>query len=62
MGKELLIGHDAKGAPYSISQFERNAHMHIIGASGRGKSKFMELLIRDDLFNREKSCRARAID
>lgn len=32
-----------------LSRKERNFHLHIIGAPGKGKSKLMELLIRSDI-------------
>jgi hypothetical protein len=35
---------------------DRNIHMHIIGSSGSGKSKFMEWMMRQDLQNRQGFC------
>lgn len=47
--KEVFsIGHQ-KGVHEFISEGEREAHMHIIGAPGQGKSKFLEYLIRHDI-------------
>lgn len=36
-----------------FSAKDRRAHTHIIGATGTGKSKFMELLMRQDIRNRK---------
>ena len=47
--KPLLFGQGANDRPVEISAKEREAHMHVIGASGSGKSKFLEHLIRQDL-------------
>lgn len=52
----ILLGHDAAGRRLELSPEEREAHMHVIGASGSGKSKFLELMIRADLDNRQGFC------
>lgn len=39
-----------------ISQEDRANHMHILGATQEGKSKFIELLIRDDIKNGYGAC------
>jgi hypothetical protein len=52
----ILLGHDAAGRRLELSAEERQAHMHVIGASGSGKSKFLELMIRADLDNRQGFC------
>lgn len=39
-----------------MDQKTRSTHMHIIGASGEGKSKFMEHLIRQDIINNRGLC------
>jgi hypothetical protein len=44
----LTIG-DRGGKPFRITDEQRSRHMHVIGASGTGKSKFLEHLIRQDL-------------
>lgn len=54
--KPLFLGHDACGRPISLSPEEREAHMHIIGSSGSGKSKFLEQMIREDLKNNQGFC------
>jgi len=38
---------------FSLSQKERENHTHIIGSTGTGKSKFLELLLRQDIKNRK---------
>jgi hypothetical protein len=54
--KPILLGHDASGQPISLPRKERLAHMHVIGASGSGKSKFLEQMIREDLKNGQGFC------
>ena len=44
----IPIGH-ADGRPVSLSPERRATHMHVIGASGQGKSKFLEHCIREDI-------------
>lgn len=44
----LLIGQGSDGDVY-ISEEQRDSHLHIIGAPGEGKSKFLEYLIRHDI-------------
>lgn len=48
-----VFGHDRQGREFQVGEKERAAHMHVIGASGTGKSKFLERLIRQDLRNRK---------
>jgi Type IV secretion-system coupling protein DNA-binding domain len=46
----ITIGLDARGDPLTLDPAVRQqTHMHIVGASGTGKSKFLEWLIRQDL-------------
>jgi len=54
--KPLLLGHDAGGRPLRLTSEEREAHMHVIGSSGSGKSKFLEQMIREDLGNKQGFC------
>jgi len=54
--RSILLGHDRAGAPVVLTPEERQAHMHVIGASGSGKSKFMEQMMRGDLDNRQGFC------
>src|SRR5437016_6267329 len=51
--KDLHLGYDAAGRPLILSPDERKTHMHVIGSSGSGKSKFLEWMIRGDLKNRQ---------
>lgn len=44
-----LLGHREDGKPVRIHEDERRVHMHILGASGQGKSKFLEHLLRQDI-------------
>ncbi|MFC1613285.1 type IV secretion system DNA-binding domain-containing protein [Patescibacteria group bacterium] len=44
------------GKPVYINSKTRSTHMHIIGASGEGKSKFMEHMIREDIINNKGLC------
>jgi len=39
-----------------LSQTDRETHMHVIGSSGSGKSKFLEQMMRGDLDNRQGFC------
>ncbi len=54
--KTILLGHDASGSPVTLSPEERETHMHIIGSSGSGKSKFVEQMMRGDLANGQGFC------
>jgi hypothetical protein len=51
--KPLHLGYDANGKSLQLKPEDRKAHMHVIGSSGSGKSKFLEWLIRGDLRNRQ---------
>ena len=45
--KAIPIGQDANRAPLFLgSQLRESTHMHVIGGSGKGKSKFLEWMIR----------------
>lgn len=54
--KPILLGHDALGRPVELSATDRETHMHVIGSSGSGKSKFLEQMMRGDLENRQGFC------
>ena len=54
--RPLHIGNDALGRPIALTPPERAAHMHVIGSSGSGKSKFLEWMIRGDVANRQGFC------
>src|SRR5690242_21674739 len=57
MRKAILLGQAANGKPVSVSpEMRRATHMHVIGGSGTGKSKFLEWLIRQDMKNRQGLC------
>ena len=54
--KSLVLGSDATSATIALPLLERRTHMHVIGSSGSGKSKFLESLIRQDLRNGQGFC------
>jgi energy-coupling factor transporter ATP-binding protein EcfA2 len=54
--KSILLGHDALDRAVELSAAERETHMHVIGSSGSGKSKFLEQMMRGDLDNRQGFC------
>ncbi len=54
--KQIMLGYNAVGAPVQLTAAERSAHMHIIGSSGSGKSKFLEWLMRGDIQRRQGFC------
>jgi len=46
----ILLGRDAAGRPLHLTARQRVAtHLHVIGGSGTGKSKFLEHLVRQDI-------------
>jgi hypothetical protein len=49
----LHLGFDAADRPLRLKPEDRKTHMHVIGSSGSGKSKFLEWMIRGDLRNRQ---------
>jgi hypothetical protein len=54
--RPTFLGDNAEGKPITLTPEERAAHTHVIGASGSGKSKLLEWLIRTDLGNRQGFC------
>lgn len=54
--KPLFLGHDARHRAVTLKHDERRAHMHVIGSSGSGKSKFLEHLMRQDVQRRQGFC------
>lgn len=52
----LHLGFNAANEPIDLKPEDRKTHMHGIGSSGSGKSKFLEWLIRGDLRNRQGFC------
>ena len=48
--KKVRIGYKPNRRPVSLTPtMRRESHMHVIGASGTGKSKFLEQLAREDI-------------
>lgn len=48
--KPIIIGQNANGKPITITpEMRQSTHMHIIGGSGKGKSKLLEWMIRKDI-------------
>ena len=47
----LFLGETDEGEKVALSAKDRRNHIHVVGASNKGKSKFMENLIREDLLN-----------
>ena len=54
----LLLGYDAGERPVFLEPDECLTHMHTIGASGSGKSKFLESIMREHLRNHTGFCLA----
>jgi type IV secretory pathway VirB4 component len=52
----LFIGFDARGRKMWLSPDERKAHMHVIGSTRSGKSKFLEWMMRGDLQHGQGFC------
>lgn len=51
--RPTLLGHDLDSElAYGFTKKERENHTHVIGSTGTGKSKFLELMIRQDVENR----------
>lgn len=51
-----LLGQNADGTTVYLSEEERGEHMHIIGTTGEGKSRFLEYLVRDDIKRGQGLC------
>jgi hypothetical protein len=54
--EHILLGEEANGKPVRIDPKTRSTHLHVIGSSGEGKSKFLEHLIRQDIINNNGLC------
>jgi hypothetical protein len=52
----LVLGYNALNKKIRLTSEERKTHMHVIGSSGSGKSKFLEWMIRGDLNNGQGFC------
>lgn len=63
-GNKLELGIvDGKGVPLEMTPRMRSTHLYVCGATGTGKSKMLENLIRQDIKNWRKSkCGALIID
>src|ERR1041385_2490640 len=54
---KVFIGWNASGTPIAIPEaLRRTTHMHVIGGSGTGKSKFFEWMIREDIRAGQSLC------
>jgi len=54
--RPLFVGYDARGKPIRLKPEDRKIHMHVLGSSGSGKSRFLEWMIRGDLKSRQGFC------
>jgi DNA helicase HerA-like ATPase len=45
----IVVGRNQGGAPVLLSERARLEHMHVIGTTGGGKSKFIEVCVRQDV-------------
>lgn len=52
----LHLGATAAGEPLYIDYAARKTHMHVLGVSGKGKTCFLEYLIRQDIRNGDGLC------
>ena len=56
LGNDLTLGHVVGRNPkLMLSAEARSMHLHVSGATGTGKSKFLEHLIRQDILNWRKT-------
>lgn len=54
--RALHLGEREDGTPLTLDPDARKTHMHVLGVSGRGKSYFLEYLIRQDIKNGDGLC------
>jgi hypothetical protein len=54
--KGQMVGYNAAGRPVKVEAAKRSFHHHVIGSSGSGKSKFLEVLMRDDALSGQGFC------
>lgn len=52
----LALGTMSRGRELSLTNEERSRHVHVVGASGTGKSKLLESMIRQDLLSGRGLC------
>ena len=49
MAKAISLGRDFDGVEHILTPEARSTHLHVVGASGKGKSRFLEHMIRQDI-------------
>lgn len=49
MSRALTIGTNRNGEKYRLTAKDLSTHLHVCGASGRGKSRFLEAMVRDQI-------------
>lgn len=54
--KPIHVLGETQAGEFLLSEEEREAHLHIIGSPGQGKSKFIQKLIQDDIDNGYGAC------
>lgn len=55
-GNDLSLGQvTGSGRTLAFPRSMRDKHLYVCGATGTGKSKFLESLIRQDIMNRGRS-------
>lgn len=54
MNTDISLGTTRRGNSFTWFSKDRSTHMQVVGASGRGKSKFLENLLRQDIGNEER--------
>ncbi len=54
--KKLFLGFDARRKKILLDPEQRTGHMHVIGSTRSGKSKFLEWMIRQDIRNQQGFC------
>jgi hypothetical protein len=50
------LGWSENEGPIPLTEEDRESHIHILGSPGEGKSKFLELLLRQDIDNGYGAC------
>ncbi len=50
-GNDLLIARSRAKEELRLTALQRSMHLYTVGATGSGKSKFLEYLIRQDIEN-----------
>ncbi len=52
----VQLGHDGAGSEVWLDEQLRTTHMHVIGSSGSGKSRFLEHILRQDIRHGDGLC------